>query len=58
MFNWTRLYLIFALTAGVLGFTGLAGGASQFVWTLCIFFLVGSAMSLLTGRRGEATKDG
>jgi len=57
MFNWTKLYLILALAAGMLGFTGLAGGASQIAWILFIFFLVGSAMSLLTGRREQATKD-
>jgi len=57
MFNWTMRLLIFALLAGALGVTGLAGGADQIAWILFVLFFVGSVMSLLTGSRKEATKD-
>jgi uncharacterized membrane protein YtjA (UPF0391 family) len=53
MSSWTMTFLILALIAVVLGVTGLAGTASHIAWILFIVFLVGSALSLLAGRRGS-----
>jgi uncharacterized membrane protein YtjA (UPF0391 family) len=46
-------FLILALIATVLGFTGLAGTASHIAWILSVVFLVGSTVSLITGRHGS-----
>ena len=53
MLSWTMTYLFLALIAAVLGFTGLAGTASQIAWILSIVFLVGSTVSLITERHGS-----
>ena len=53
MLSWTITYLFLALIAAVLGFIGLAGTASHIAWILFIVFLIGSTVSLLTGRHGS-----
>ncbi len=53
MLTWTMTFLILALIAAVLGFTGLAGTASQIAWILSVVFLVGSTVSLITERHGS-----
>ena len=34
MLNWSITFLIIGLIAGVLGFTGVAGAATQIAWVL------------------------
>jgi len=53
MLSWAMTFLTLALIAAVLGFTGLAGTASHIAWILFVVFLFGSAVSLITGRRGS-----
>jgi uncharacterized membrane protein YtjA (UPF0391 family) len=53
MLSWTMTFLILALIAAALGFTGLAGTASHIAWILFVVFLVVSAINLITGRRGS-----
>lgn len=51
MLHWTLLFLVLALVAGLLGFSGLMGG---FAWLakLCFgVFLILLVVSLLTGKR-------
>jgi uncharacterized membrane protein YtjA (UPF0391 family) len=53
MLSWAMTFLTLALITAVLGFTGLAGTASHIAWILFVVFLFGSAVSLITGRRGS-----
>ena len=53
MLSWAMTFLTLALIAAVLGFTGVAGTASHIAWILFVVFLFGSAVSLITGRRGS-----
>jgi uncharacterized membrane protein YtjA (UPF0391 family) len=55
MLSWKITFLILALLAAVLGFTGVAGTASHIAWILFVVFLFGSAISVLTGRHGSLT---
>ncbi|HMN39681.1 MAG TPA: DUF1328 domain-containing protein [Phycisphaerales bacterium] len=55
MLRWAFVFLVFALVAGLLGFTGIAGD-SMYIARILFFiflvvFLVGLVYSLLTGRR-------
>lgn len=54
MLSWALTFFILALIAAVLGLTGFVGTASQIAWILFVVCLVGSAMSVLTGRYGSA----
>lgn len=54
------MFLVFALIAGLLGFTGIAG-QSMYIARILFFiflvvFLVGLLYSLLTGKRLTGTK--
>ena len=51
MFNWAVIFLVIALIAGVLGFWGIAGMATQFAWILFIVGLVMAVVFFLMGRR-------
>jgi len=51
MFNWGILFLIIALVAGVLGFTGLAGTAVSFAKIIFGVALVLFIVSAVTGKR-------
>ncbi|MEI7657688.1 MAG: DUF1328 domain-containing protein [Phycisphaerae bacterium] len=57
MLRWAFVFLIFALVAGLLGFTGIAGQSMSFARILFVVFLViflaGLMYSLLTGRRAK-----
>jgi uncharacterized membrane protein YtjA (UPF0391 family) len=53
MLIWAWTFLVIALIAALFGFTGLAGEATHVTWTLFVVFLVGSATSLITRRRGS-----
>jgi uncharacterized membrane protein YtjA (UPF0391 family) len=49
MLGWTLIFLIVALVAGVLGFTGIAGAAIGIARTLFAIFLILFLVSLILG---------
>lgn len=55
MLRWAIAFLVFALIAGVLGFTGIAGQsyyiAKVLFFVFLVLFLAGLIYSLITGRR-------
>jgi uncharacterized membrane protein YtjA (UPF0391 family) len=51
MLKWALVFLVIALIAGVLGFGGLAGNASDVAKILCMAFVIMLVLSLFTGRR-------
>jgi uncharacterized membrane protein YtjA (UPF0391 family) len=51
MFNWAVIFLVVALVAAVLGFSGIAGMATQFAWVLFVVGLVMAVVFFLMGRR-------
>ena len=51
MLDWSLTFLVVGLIAAVLGFTGLAGAATQIAWTLFVVFLVLFLISLFAGRK-------
>lgn len=59
MLRWALMFLIFALVAGLLGFTGIAGESMYIARILFVVFLivfaVGLIISLATGRRPPLT---
>ena len=50
MLRWSITFLVIGLIAGVVGFTGVAGAASQIAWILFGIFLVLFLASLPIGR--------
>lgn len=57
MLRWALAFLVFALIAGVLGFTGIAGEsmyiARVLFFVFLVIFLVGLIYSLITGKRAS-----
>jgi uncharacterized membrane protein YtjA (UPF0391 family) len=51
MLNWTITFLVIALIAALLGFTGIAGTAIGFAKILFVIFLVLFLVSLIAGRK-------
>lgn len=51
MFRWALIFLIVAIIAGALGFSGLAGTAEYFARVVFVVALVLLALSFLFGRR-------
>jgi uncharacterized membrane protein YtjA (UPF0391 family) len=55
MLTWSLIFFMLAIVAGILGFGGIAAGASEIAQLLFFFFLVFFAVSLVwglvTGRR-------
>lgn len=55
MLRWALAFLVLALIAGLLGFTGIAGQsffiAKILFFIFLVIFLVGLVYSLITGRR-------
>jgi uncharacterized membrane protein YtjA (UPF0391 family) len=51
MLSWSLTFLIFALIAALLGFTGLAGTAVGIAKILFVVFLVMYLLSVVFGRR-------
>lgn len=51
MLHYTVVFLVVALIAAALGFTGVAGTAAGIAQTLFYVFLVLFLISLLTGRK-------
>ena len=60
MLRWALIFLVFALVAGLLGFTGIAGDSMYIARVLFFIFLVvflaGLVFSLITGRRPSGTQ--
>ena len=55
MLGWSLTFLVVALAAGILGFTGIAGVASAIAQILFFVFLIAFAISLVMGRRRPIT---
>ncbi len=57
MLRWAFIFLVLALVAGLLGFTGIAGDsmyiAKILFFVFLVVFLVGLVYSLATGRRSN-----
>lgn len=51
MLNGAVAFLIIAFLAAVLGFSGIAGAATNIAWILFVVFLALALVSALTGRR-------
>ena len=51
MIGWAVTFLIVAIIAGVLGFSGIAGTAVQIAWILFVVGLILALVFFLTGRR-------
>lgn len=54
MLSWSITFLVIAIIAGLLGFTGIAGTAIGFAKILFLLFLVLFIVSLFLGRRPPA----
>jgi uncharacterized membrane protein YtjA (UPF0391 family) len=52
MIGWAVTFLIVALVAGVLGFTGIAGAAVNIAWILFVVGLILAVVFMFIGRRG------
>lgn len=50
MLSWAVTFLIIALVAGVLGFSGIAGTATNIAW---ILFVVGLILAVIFAIRGK-----
>ncbi|CAL1239368.1 DUF1328 domain-containing protein [Candidatus Methylocalor cossyra] len=51
MFSWAVTFLIIAIVAGVLGFSGIAGTAVQIAWILFVVGLILAVVFFVMGRR-------
>ncbi len=51
MIGWAATFIIIALIAGVLGFTGIAGTAVHIAWILFVVGLVLGIVFFIMGRR-------
>jgi uncharacterized membrane protein YtjA (UPF0391 family) len=51
MIGWAATFLIVALIAAVLGFTGIAGVATNIAWILFVVGLILAVVFALFGRR-------
>jgi uncharacterized membrane protein YtjA (UPF0391 family) len=51
MLSWALAFLIIAIIAGVLGFSGIAGAATNIAWILFVVGLIVALLFLVTGRR-------
>jgi uncharacterized membrane protein YtjA (UPF0391 family) len=52
MIGWAATFLIIALVAGVLGFSGIAGTAVNIAWVLFVVGLILAVVMFVVGRRG------
>lgn len=53
MLQYALGFLVIALIAGILGFTGIAGASVGIAKILCLVFVVLFVVSLIFGRRGN-----
>lgn len=54
MLNWAVTFLVIGLIAGLLGFFGIAGAATQIAWILFLVFIAAALISFVAGRRPPA----
>jgi uncharacterized membrane protein YtjA (UPF0391 family) len=54
MLNWAVTFLVVGLIAGLLGFFGIAGAATQIAWILFLVFIALALISFVAGRRPPA----
>jgi uncharacterized membrane protein YtjA (UPF0391 family) len=52
MLSWAFMFLVLAIVAGVLGFSGIAGAATQIAW---ILFVVGLIAAVVLSISASAT---
>ncbi len=50
MFNWALIFLVIAIVAGILGFSRIAGTATNIAWVLFVVGLVIAVVMFITGR--------
>jgi uncharacterized membrane protein YtjA (UPF0391 family) len=53
MISWAVTFLVIALIAAVLGFTGIAGMSMQLAWILFVVGLVLAVVFAIVGRRAS-----
>jgi uncharacterized membrane protein YtjA (UPF0391 family) len=53
MISWAATFLVIALIAAVLGFTGIAGMSMQLAWILFVVGLVLAVVFAIVGRRAS-----
>lgn len=51
MFGWALTFLIIGLLAALLGFTGVAGAATNIAWILFVVGIVLAVVFAIAGRR-------
>ena len=51
MFSWAVTFLIIALIAAILGFTGIAGTAINIAWILAVVGIILALVFMVMGRR-------
>ena len=51
MLNWALIFLLVALVAAALGFSGIAGTATNIAWILFVVGLVIALVFFILGRR-------
>ncbi|MEY4641981.1 MAG: hypothetical protein RLZZ227_1975 [Pseudomonadota bacterium] len=51
MFSWALTFLIVAIIAGIFGFSGVAGTATNIAWILFVVGLILAVVFALSGRR-------
>ncbi|NKI36201.1 DUF1328 domain-containing protein [Wenzhouxiangella sp. XN79A] len=51
MLGWALVFLVVGLIAGVLGFSGIAGAATQIAWILFVVGIVLAIIFAVVGRR-------
>lgn len=51
MIGWAIAFLVIAIIAGLLGFSGIAGTATNIAWLLLVVGLVVALVLFLMGRR-------
>lgn len=50
MFSWAITFLVIAVIAGVLGFSGVAGAATNIAWILLVVGIILAIIFALAGR--------
>lgn len=51
MLNWALTFLVVALIAAALGFSGIAGAATNIAWIVFVVGLIAAAFSAFGGRK-------
>ncbi len=51
MIGWAAVFLVLAIVAGLLGFSGIAGTAVNIAWILFVVGLIAAAVLFVLGRR-------